>query len=186
MENLDFLLIFKILITEKLLGNSVFATMVSTVEWFDQLFLQFSSVQSLSRVRLFATPWTAVHQASLSITNSQNLLKLMSIESVMPSNHLMLCHPLFSCLQSFPASVSFPRSQFFTSDGQTIGVLASVSVLPMISFRMDWLDLLAVQGTLKSLLRHHSSKASVLQSSAFFMVQHSHSTKVQICQQRSV
>ena len=89
----------------------------------------FSSVQSLSRVQLFATPWTAAHQAS--ITNSQTLLKLSSIKSVMPSNHLILCHPLFSCLQSFPAPGSFPMSQFFASGGQSIGVSASTSVLPM-------------------------------------------------------
>ena len=90
------------------------------------------SVQPLSRVRLFATPRTAAHQASLSITNSQSLPKLMSIESLMPSNHLILCHPLLLLLlQSFPSSVSFPMSQFFTSGGQSIGVSASASVLPM-------------------------------------------------------
>ena len=88
-----------------------------------------SSVQSLSPVRLFATPWTAARQASLSITNSRSSLKLMSIELVMPSKHLILCAPLFSCLQSFPASGSFPMSQFFASDGQNIGV--SASILPM-------------------------------------------------------
>ena len=92
----------------------------------------FNSVQSLSHVQLFATSWTAVHQASLSITNSRSLLKLMSIELVMPSNHLILCHPLLSCcLQSFPASGSFPMSQFFTSGGQSIGFSASASVLPI-------------------------------------------------------
>ena len=138
----------------------------------------YSSVQSLSRVRLFATPWTAVHQASLSITISQSLLKLMSTESVMPSNHLTLCHPLL-LLQSFPASGSFPVTHFFASGGQRIGVAASASVVPneysgLISFRMKWFDLLAVQGTLKSLLQHPSSKASVLQCSTFFMVQLSH------------
>ena len=110
-------------------------------------FFTFSSVQSLSPVWLFVIPWTEAHQASLSITNSCSWLKLMSIKSVMPYNHLMLCRPL----QSFPASESFPKSQFFTSGGQIIGVSASASVLPMnvpglISFRMDWLDLLAVQG----------------------------------------
>ena len=88
------------------------------------------SVQSLSHVRLFATPWTAC-QVSLSITNSWSLLTLMSIELVMPSNHLILCHPLSSCLQSFPASGSFPMSQLFPSGGQSIGVSASTSVLPM-------------------------------------------------------
>jgi len=92
--------------------------------------LQFSSVQSLSHVRLFANPWTAACQASLSITNSQSLSKLMSIESVMPSNHPILCRPL-SHLQSFPASGSFQMSQFFASGGQSIGVSASASVLPV-------------------------------------------------------
>ena len=91
---------------------------------------QFSSVQSLSCVQLFATPWTAAHQASLTTTNSRSLLKLMSIESVIPSNHLIPCRTR-PCLQSFPASESFPISQFFTSGGQRIGVAASVSVLPM-------------------------------------------------------
>ena len=139
----------------------------------------FSSVQSLSRVRLFATPWTAAVQASLSITNSQSLLKLMSIESVMLSNHLILCRPLF-----LPPSI-FPSIRVFSNES----VLCirwpkcwsfSFSISPsnehsgLISFRMDWLDLLAVQGTLKSLLQHHSSKASILQCSAFFTVQLSH------------
>ena len=91
----------------------------------------FSSVQLLSCVRLFATPWTAACQASLSITNSQSLLKLMSIESVMPSNHLIFCWPLSSCLQSFPASGSFPVSQLFTSGGQCTRTSASDSILPM-------------------------------------------------------
>ena len=91
----------------------------------------FSSVQSLSRVRLFATPWTAARQGSLSITNFRSLLRLMSIESVMPSNHLILCRPLLLRLQSFPASESFLMSQFFTSGGQSIGVSASAWVLPM-------------------------------------------------------
>ena len=141
--------------------------------------VQFSSIQLLSRARLFATPWTAARQASLSITNSWNLLRLISIESVMPSNHLILCHPLFLLPSVFTASRSFPVSQFFTSGGQSIGVSASASVLPVtiqdwFSFRMDWLDLLAVQRTLKSLPQHHSSKASVLRHSAFFLVQLSH------------
>ena len=93
---------------------------------------QFSSVKSLSCVWVFATPWTALCQASLSITNSWNLLKLMSIESVMPSNHLLLCHPLLlNLLQSLPASGSFQMCQFFASGGQSIGVSASASVLPM-------------------------------------------------------
>ena len=95
------------------------------------LITQFSSVQSLSPVQLFATPWTAAHQTSLSITNSQSLLKLMSIESVMPSKHLILCIPFSSHLQSFQASGSFPLNQFFTSGGQSIGASNSALVLPM-------------------------------------------------------
>ena len=124
----------------------------------------FSSVQSLSRVQLFTTPWTAACQASLSITNSWSLLKLVYVESVMPCNHLILCRPLLLPPSIFPASGSFQMSQFFASDGQSIRVSASASVLPMneysglISFRMDWLDLLAIQGNLKH-LQHHSSKA---------------------------
>ena len=112
----------------------------------------------------------------LSITNSRSSPKPMSIELVIPSNYLILCHPLLSCPQSFPASGSLQMSQLFASGGQSIGVSASTSVHPgLISFRLVWLDLLAVQGTLKSLLQHHSSKALVLQHSAFFMIQISHS-----------
>ena len=107
-------------------GRSVFCTAVSPL-----FGIWFSSVQSLSRVRLFVTPWTAACQASLSITNSQNLLKLVSIELVIPSNHLILCHPFPSHLQSFPTSGSFQMSQFFASGGQSIGVSALASVLPM-------------------------------------------------------
>ena len=121
-----------------------------------------SSVQLLSLVRLFATPWIAAHQASLSITNSWSSLRLTSVESVMPSSHLILGRPPFSCPQSLPASESFPMSQLFAWGGQSTGVsaLASFSIIPskhegLISFRMDWLDLLAVQRTLKSLLQHH-------------------------------
>ena len=125
------------------------------------------SVQSLSCVRLFATPWTAACQASLSIINSWSLLKLMSIKSVMPSNHLILCHSFLLQPSIFPNVRVFSNESFFTSSGQSIGVSALVSVLSMniqslISFRMDWLDLLAVQETLMSLLQHHSSKASIL------------------------
>ena len=101
--------------------------------------VQFSSVQSLSRVWLFVSPWTAAHQASLSITNSWSSLKLMSIESVMPSNHLILCHPFSSCFQYFPESGSFQMSQFFAPSGQSIGVSASASVLPMNI--QDWFPL---------------------------------------------
>ena len=126
-----------------------------------------------------ATAWTAVCQASLFFIIFQSLLRFMSIVSVMPSNHLISAPSFSSCPQSFPASGSFPVSGLFASGGQRIGASASASVLPneysgLISFRIEWLDLLAVQGTLKSLLQHHSSKASILQCSAFFMVQLSH------------
>ena len=125
---------------------------------------QSSSVQLLSRVRLFATPWIAAHQASLSITNSQSSLKLMSIESVMPSSHLILCHPLL-LLSPIPPSI-----RVFSNESTLCKYWSfSFSIIPskehpgLISFRMDWLDLLPVQRTFKSLLQHHSSKASVLQ-----------------------
>ena len=136
------------------------------------------SFQLPSHVRLFATPWTAAYQASLSFTISQSLLKLMSIELAMTSNHLILCCPLHLLLQSFTESGSLPVSWLFTSGGQSIGVF-SFSISPSneysgVYFRMDWLDLLAAQGTLKSLLQHHNSKASILLRSAFFLVQLSH------------
>ena len=131
-------------------------------------------------MRFFATPWTEAHQASLSITNSQNLFKLMSITLVMPSNHLILCRPLL-LLPSI-----FPRFKVFSSKlvlrirwpkywSFNFSISPSKEYSGLISFRMDWLDLLAVQGTLKSLLQHHSSKASIFQCSAFFIVQLSHS-----------
>ena len=141
--------------------------------------IHFSSVQSLSRVWLFATPWTGARQASLSITNSRSPPKHMFIESVMPSNHLILCRPLLLLPSIFPSirvftnesalHIRWPKYQSF-----------SFSISPtnehpgLISFRMDWLDLLAVQGTIKSLLQHHSSKASILWCSVFFTVQLSH------------
>src|SRR5574337_232565 len=137
------------------------------------------SVQSLSRVRLFATPWTAAHQASLSIINSQSLLKLMSIESVVPSNHLILCRPLLLPPSIFPSNRVFSNESAFRIRWPKYWSF-SFSISPskehsgLISFRMDWLDLLAVQGTLKSLLQHHSSKASILRHSAFFTGQLSH------------
>ena len=140
---------------------------------------QFSSVQSLSRVRLFATPWTAARQASLSITNSRSLPKLMSIELVMPSNHLILCQPLLLMPSIFPSirvfsnesalHIRWPKYWSFS-----FNISPSNELPGLISFRMDWLNLLAVQGTLKSLLQHHSSKASILWRSAFFTVQFSH------------
>ena len=131
---------------------------------------QFSSVQLLSCVWLSATPWTTAAQASLSITNSWSIPKLISLELVMLSNHLV---PFSSRLQSFPASGSFLMSQFFGSGGQSFSFNISPSNehSGLISFRIDWLDLLAVQRTLKSLLQHHSSKASILRHSAFFTVQ---------------
>ena len=126
-----------------------------------------------------ATPWTATRQASLSITNSQSLPKLMSIESVMLSNHFILRHPILLSPSIFANIGSLQMSQLFPSGGQSIGSF-SFNLSPcnehsgLISFRMDWLNLLAVQGTLKSLLQHHSSKASILLCSAFFIVQLSH------------
>ena len=139
----------------------------------------FSSVQSLSCVRLFVTPWTAARQSFLSITNSWSLLKLMSIELVIPSNHLILCCPLLFLPSVFPSIRVFSNESVLRIRWPKYWSF-SFSINPsnehsgLISFRMDWLDLLAVQGTLKSLLQHHSSKASVLQCSAFFMVQLSH------------
>ena len=135
-------------------------------------------VQSLSRVWLFVTPWTAASQASLSLTKSWSLLKLMSIKSVMPSNHLILCHPLCSCLQSFPASGSILMSLLFVSGGQSIGTSASASVLPMNI--QDWFPLGLMVGSPCSPRDSQESspipqfKASILQHSAFFIVQLSH------------
>ena len=141
---------------------------------------QFSSVQSLSRVWLFATPWIAAHQASLSITSSQSSLKLTSIESVRPSSHLILCPPLFLLPSSIPPSIrvfsneSTLRMRWPKYWSFSFSIIPSKEHPGLISFRMDWLHLLAVQGTLKSLLQHHSSKASILRCSAFFTVQLSH------------
>ena len=140
--------------------------------------IQISSVKSFSCVQLFATPWTAARQASLSITNSWSLLRFMSIESVMPSNHLILCHPLLTHLQSFPASGSFQMSQFFASGGQSIGVWASASVLPVNIqdwFPLGWTGWISLLSRgLSRVFQHHSSKASILKRSAFFIVQLSH------------
>ena len=139
----------------------------------------FSSVQSLSHVWLFPTPWTTVHQACLSITNSQSLLKLMSIESVMSSNHLILCCPLLLLTSMFPSIRDFSNESVLCIRWPNYWSF-SFSINPsneyswLISFRMDWLDVLAAQGTLKSLLQHHSSKASILRCLAFFIVQLSH------------
>ena len=139
-----------------------------------------SSVQSLSTVRPFVTPWTTARQASLSITNSLSLLKLILIKSVMPSNHLFLCRPLL-----LPPSI-FPSITVFTNESVlrirwpkywsfSFNISPSNAYSGLISFRIDWLDLLAIQGTLKSLLQHHSSKSSILWCSAFFTVQLLHS-----------
>ena len=138
-----------------------------------------SSVQSLSHVRLFATPWTAAQQASLSISNSWSLLKLMSIESMMPSNHLILCHPLLLLPSIFPSITVFSNDSVLRIRWPkywsfSFSLSPSNEYSGLISFRMDLLDLLAVQGTLKSLLQHNSSKASILWHSAFFIVQLSH------------
>ena len=139
----------------------------------------FSSVQSLSRVQLFATPWTAARQASLSFTSSRSLLNLMSIESVMPSNYLILCRCLLLPLSIFPSIRIFPNESVLPIRWPkywsfSFSISPSNEYLGLISFRMDWLDLLADQGTLKSLLQHHSSKASIIWCSAFFIVQLSH------------
>ena len=147
--------------------------------YFSFLIYLFNSVQSLSPVRLFATPWIAARQASLSITNTQSSLRLTSIESVMPSGHLILCRPLL-LLPPIPPSIRvfsnestlhmrWPKYWSFS-----FRISPSKEIPGLISFSMDWLDLLAVQGALKSLLQHHSSKASILRHSAFFTVQLSH------------
>ena len=141
--------------------------------------VHFSSVQSLSRVRLFVTPWITAREASLLITNSWSSLRLTSIESVMPSSHLILCRPLL-LLPPTPPSIRvfsnestlcmrWPKFWSFS-----FSIIPSIEIPGLISFRMDWLDLLAVQGTLRSLLQHHSSKASILRRSAFFTVPLSH------------
>ena len=139
---------------------------------------QFSSPQSRSHGQLFGTPWTAAGQVLLSITNSRSLLKLMFIELVMPSNHFILCHPFLLPPSIFPASGPFKQSVLHIRWPKywsfSFRISPSNEHSELISFRMDWLDLLAVQGTLKSLLQHHSSKASILRHSAFVTVQLSH------------
>ena len=139
------------------------------------------SVQSLSRVWLFVTPWTAAHQASLSITNSQSSPKLMCIESVMPSNHLICCRSLLLLPSVFPSIKVFSKESVLCIRWPkywsfSFSISPSNEYSGLISFRIDWFDFLAVQGTLKSLLEHHNSKASVLWCSAFFMVQRLRST----------
>ena len=148
-------------------------------KWTISYSVQFSSVQSLSHVRLFVTPWITARQASLSITISQSSLKLMSIELVMPSSHLILCRPLL-LLPPTPPSIRVFSNESTLHMRWPKYWSFSFSIIPskkhpgLISFRMEWLDLFAVQGTLKSLLQHHSSKTSILQCSAFFTVQLSH------------
>ena len=142
-------------------------------------YIAFGSVQLLSHVRFFATPWTAAHQASLSITNSQSLLKCLSIKSVMPSNHLILCCPLLLLPSILPSirvisnesvlRIRWPKYWHFS-----FSINPSNECSGLISFKIDWFDLLAVQRTLKSLAQHHNSKAFILRCSAFFIVQLSH------------
>ena len=141
---------------------------------FYSFFFLFSSVQSLSRVRLFATPWVAARQASLSITDSQSSLKLMSFELVMRSSHLILCRPLLLLPWMFPSLRVFSNESLLMRWPKfwsfSFSISPSNEYSGLISFRMDLLDLLALLGTLKNLLQHHSSKASVLQHSAFFII----------------
>ena len=145
----------------------------------DSIHTPFSSIQSLSRVWLSVTPWIAARQASLSITSSQSLLRLMSIKSVMPSSHLILCRPLL-LLPPIPPSIrvfsneSTLRMRWPKYWSFNFSISPSNEYPGLISFRMDWWDLLAVQGTLNSLLQHHSSKASIFWHSTFFTVQLSH------------
>ena len=139
----------------------------------------FSSVQFLSYIQLFATPWTVACQAFLSITDSWSLLNFMSIQTVIPSNHLILCHPLLLPPSIFPSIRVFPNESVLHIRWPkywsfSFSISPSNEYSGLIAFRMDWLDLLAVQGTLKSLIQHHSSKTSILRHSAFFIVQLSH------------
>ena len=156
--------------------DKCFRENISSWTWLHKSF--HNSVQLLSHVQLFVTPWITAHQASLSITNSKSSLKLMSIESVMPSSHLILCHPLL-LLPPIPPSIRVFSSESTLHKRWPKYWSFSFSIIPSkeipgLIFRMDWLNLLAVQGTLKSLLRHHSSNASIRWRSAFFTVQLSH------------
>ena len=161
------------IITRWILLHFVF--LLAIAAWHMGSYFQFSSVQSVSHVWLFVTPWTTAHQASLSITNSWSPPKPMSIKSMMPSNHLILCHPLLLLPSIFPSIRVFSNesalhirwSKYYSF---SFNISPSNEHPGLICFRMDWLDLLAVQGTLKSLLQHHSSKASILLCSAFFIV----------------
>ena len=156
----------------RLSSNTFIWTSQRKAHWYNR----FSSVQSLSHVQLFATPWTTARQVSLSITNSWSLLKLMSVESVMSSNYLILCHTLLLPPSIFPSIRVFPNESVLCIrwpkySSFSFSISPSNEYSGLISSKMDWLDLLAVQGTLKSPLQHHSSKASILQCSAFFTVQ---------------
>ena len=156
-----------------------FVFLLAIAAWHMGSYFQFSSVQSVSHVWLFVTPWTAAHQASLSITNSWSPPKPMSIKSMMPSNHLILCRPLLLLPSIFP-SIRVFSNESALHIGWPKYCSFSFNISPsnehpgLISFRMDWLDLLSVQGTLKSLLQHHSSKTSILLCPAFSIVQLSH------------
>ena len=158
------------------INHSSISWLTSTLQVFQQS-AQLSSVQSLSHVRLFVTTWTAAHQASLSITNSWSWLKLMSIESVMASNHIILCCPLLLLPSIFPSIRVFSNESVLRIRWPkywSFSISPSNEYSGLISFRINWFDLFAVQGTLKSLLRWRSSKVSILWHSAFFMVQLSH------------
>ena len=165
--------------------NCVFHFYLTTKRtfWPTQQFHWSISVQQLSHVRLFVTPWTAACQASLSITNSQSLLKPMSLESGMPSNHLILCRPLLLPPSIYPSIRVFSNESVFFFYVRwpkywsfSFSISPSKEYSGFISFRIDWLDFLAVQRTHKSLLQHHNSKATILQCSVFFMIQFSVST----------
>ena len=173
-------LVGKVIRKHKYLNTEAFrAVQILCRKQWPRIYVFISSLQSLSHIQLFVTPWTAARQASVSIINSWSLLKLMSIELVMPSNHLILCHPLLLLPSIFPNTrvfsnesvlhIRWPKYWSFS-----FSISPSNEYSALISFRIDWLDLLAVQGTLKSLLQQHSSKASILRHSASFIVQLSH------------
>ena len=144
--------------------------LILTLHLYTKVFKRFSSVQSLSCVQFFLTPWRTAHQAFLSITNSQGLLKFMSIELVMPSNHLILCHPLLLLPSIFPSISNESVLRLRCPKYWSFSISLSNEYSGLISFRIDWFDLLAVQGSLKSLSQHHNFKVSVLRHSVVFMV----------------
>ena len=159
--------------------SMLYIRVLSWVLWIWTHVWQISSVQLLSHVQLFATPWTVAHQASLSITNSQSLFKLVSIESMMSSNHLIPCCPLLLLPSISPSIMVFSNESVLPITcpkywSFSFSISPSSDYSGLISFRMDWLDLLAIQGTLKNLFQHYSSKASILWCSAFFIAQLSH------------